>query len=115
MDHRLVDDGLWEQIVPLLPQAAQPKPGGGRPRVTDRAALNGILFILATGSPWDELPPALGCGSGMTCWRRLRAWQRVGVWPRVTAVLRARLGPEWAATVDWSRAERRRTDPVGSP
>jgi len=26
------------------------------------------------------LPQELGCGSGMTCWRRLRDWQEVGTW-----------------------------------
>jgi hypothetical protein len=26
------------------------------------------------------LPQELGCGSGMTCWRRLRDWQEEGVW-----------------------------------
>jgi transposase len=26
------------------------------------------------------LPQEMGCGSGMTCWRRLRNWQRAGVW-----------------------------------
>jgi len=43
-------------------------------------ALNGILFVLRTGIPWEELPQELGFGSGMTCWRRLRDWQAAGVW-----------------------------------
>jgi transposase len=25
------------------------------------------------------LPQELGCGSGMTCWRRLRDWQKAGI------------------------------------
>jgi transposase len=41
---------------------------------TDRKALCGILFVLYTGIPWEFLPQELGCGSGMTCWRRLRDW-----------------------------------------
>lgn len=39
----------------------------------DRAALNGILFVLHTSVPWEDLPHELGFGSGMTCWRGLRS------------------------------------------
>ena len=53
----------------------------GRPQALDyRRVLTGILFILRTGIPWHLLPQELGCGSGMTCWRRLRDWQKEGVW-----------------------------------
>lgn len=45
--------------------------------------LTGILFILRTGIPWHELPLEMGCGSGMTCWRRLRDWQALGLWQRL--------------------------------
>ncbi len=31
--------------------------------------------MLQTGTAWELLPQDLGCGSGMTCWRRLRDWQ----------------------------------------
>ena len=56
-------DDLWEAIEPLLPQKP-PKPQGGRPRVADRAALGGIIFVLWTGSPWRLLPRELGCRLG---------------------------------------------------
>ena len=64
---------------PLLPPEP-PKPKGGRPRVSDRAALTGIVFVLNIGIPWELLPPEMGCGSGMTCRRCLRDWQEAGVW-----------------------------------
>ena len=67
----LVPDGLWDVIEPLLP-LPKSKPQGGRPRLPDRACLRGILFVLRSGIPWEMLPKELGCGSGMTCWRRLR-------------------------------------------
>jgi transposase len=67
----LVSDALWERIEPLIPVEA-PKPDGGRPRVPDRAYLAGIVFVLRTGIQWQRLPQEMGCGSGMTCWRRLR-------------------------------------------
>ena len=68
----------------------------------DRAALTGILFVLATGSSWGRLPVEMGCGSGMTCWRRLRDWQAAGVWARPHRVLLDRL--EAAGCIRWDRA-----------
>lgn len=67
----LVSDEFWEIVEPLLPEEP-PKPRGGRPRLSDRAALAGIIYVLKSGIPWRMLPQALGCGSGVTCWRRLR-------------------------------------------
>jgi transposase len=40
----------------------------------------GILFALRSGMAWEMLPQELGCGSGITCWRRLRDWQDAGIW-----------------------------------
>ncbi len=97
----LLPDDLWAEIEPELPPEP-PKPRGGRPRVPDRAALTGILFVLKTGIPWEYLPRELGCGSGMTCWRRLRDWQAAGVWARLHQKQLDRLGG--ADKIDWSRA-----------
>ena len=96
-----VSDDLWEAIEPLLPKDP-PKPKGGRPRIPARAVLGGIIFILRTGAPWRMLPRELGCGSGWTCWRRLRDWQKMGVWERLHATVLNWLGDEGA--IDWSRA-----------
>jgi len=96
----LVPDNLWEAIA-LLPEEP-PKPQGGRPRVPDRAALGRIIFVLRKSCPWRLLPKELGCGSGTTCWRRLRDWQAAGVWQRLHETLLNWLGDE--AAIDWSRA-----------
>ena len=101
MSKPLVSDELWAVVAPLLPQEPA-KPKGGRPRLSDRAALTGILFVLKSGIGWELLPQEMGCGSGMTCWRRLRNWQQAGVWERLHQVLLQRLAD--ADKLDWSRA-----------
>ncbi len=98
---RLVPDDLWAVVAPLLPPEP-PKPKGGRPRVPDRAALTGIIFVLRSGIQWELLPQEMDCGSGMTCWRRLRDWQAAGVWEALHHTLLDRLGE--AGQIDWSRA-----------
>lgn len=103
MARSLVTDELWELIEPLLP----PDPPRryrfpGRKRVPNRACLTGILFVLKTGIPWEDLPQEMGCGSGMTCWRRLHEWQEAGVWKELHAVLLDHLRA--ADRIDWSRA-----------
>ncbi len=99
---QMVPDDLWRAVQPLLPPE-RPKPEGGRPRVPDRAALAGMLFVLRTGISWTRLPGGLGLGSGMTCWRRLREWQEAGAWPALRLELTRRLDD--ADRIDWSRAE----------
>jgi transposase len=101
MAKALVTDELWEVVEPLLPEEP-PKPKGGRPRVDDRAALTGILFVLKSGIPWEMLPQEMGCGSGMTCWRRLKEWHKAGVWKRLRKTLLDRLGK--ADEIDWERS-----------
>lgn len=97
----LVRDELWELVEPLLP-IERPKPKGGRPRKPDRQALTGILFVLKTGIPWEDLPQEMGCGCGMTCWRRLRDWAQAGVWEQIHLVCLERL--QEADRIDWRRA-----------
>ena len=101
MSRELVSDELWETVEPLLPPDP-PKPKGGRPRIDDRAALTGIVFVLKSGIPWEMLPKEMGCGSGSTCWRRLRDWQEAGVWEELHRVLLNRLGE--ADRIEWERA-----------
>ena len=98
---KLLTDALWARIEPLIPPEP-PKPKGGRPRVPARATLTGILFVLKTGIAWADLPTELGCGSGVTCWRRLREWQAAGVWGALHRALLDELGV--AGKLDWTRA-----------
>jgi transposase len=100
MAKALVPDELWQVVEPLLPRRRR-KRRRGRPKVSDRAVLTGILFVLKTGIPWEYLPQEMGCGSGMTCWRRLRDWQRAGVWRRLHRALLDRMGRR--GCIDFSR------------
>jgi transposase len=103
MSRLLVEDRLWELVEPLLPP---PKPRRfrypGRKALDNRAALTGILFILKTGLPWNDLPREMGCGSGAACWVRMHEWHKLGVWVALHAILLAEL--RCADKIDWSRA-----------
>ena len=101
MSRPILPDQLWQLLEPLLPQY-QPSSKGGRPRMTNRQALTGILFVLKTGIAWEGLPTELNCGSGMSCWRYLRDWQLDGTWDKIHAVLLKQL--DRAGKIDWDRA-----------
>ncbi|AGZ28814.1 putative transposase [Burkholderia pseudomallei] len=113
---------LWPIAEPLLPM---PKPHRarypGRKPLDDRAVLTGILFVLQSGIPWEMLPQAIRCASGMSCRRRLRHRQQVGVWDRVHEVFLAKRRAAdrivWSRVVIDSSAIRgmacRRSPPVG--
>ncbi len=90
MAKAFISDELWSLIAAHLP-VHPPSPKGGRPRIGDRATLTGILFVLRTGIPWGYLPLELGCGSGMTCWRRLHEWTQAGVWQSIHEAILRRL------------------------
>lgn len=99
----ILDDALWEIIEPLLPPPKRRRRRyPGRKPLDNRAVLTGILFVLKSGIAWEDLPQEMGCGSGMTCWRRLAAWQKKGVWNKIHLALLARLRE--ADQIDWSRA-----------
>jgi transposase len=79
----LVSDGLWRVVEPLLPKPRRrARWRGGRPRVPDRDALNGILFVLRTGCQWNALN-ATGICSSSTAHRRFQQWGRAGVFAKL--------------------------------
>jgi transposase len=69
----------WQRLAPLLPAERPPK--RGRPYHSHRQILNGILWLLATGAPWRDIPERFGPWS--TIANRFYRWQRQGVWQHV--------------------------------
>ena len=89
-----------ERIQPLLPPEP-PKPKGGRPRAGSPSPY-GHFVCAAEQMRWEYLPEEMGCGCGMTCWRRLRDWHLAGVWDKVWCLFLDELG--LADEIDWSKA-----------
>ena len=98
----ILDEELWKIVEPIIPKKKRRFRYPGRKAISDRAALTGILFVLKTGIGWEHLPKEMGCGSGMTCWRRLRDWQNAGVWDKIHQTLPNKLRK--ADKIDFSRA-----------
>ena len=88
-------DAQWERLRPLLPPQ---KPRTGRPAKDHRTVLNGILWILRTGSPWRALPERYG--SWKTVSSRFYRWQQAGVWDRILSALQRQADAE--GRLDWS-------------
>lgn len=82
-EHKDISDAQWVRIKPLLPPPAPT----GRPRADDRRTIDGVLYVLAKGCRWRDLPERYG--SHITCWRRHRGWSQDGTWDRITAMLGA--------------------------
>lgn len=88
-------DVQWERLRALLPPQ---KPRTGRPANDHRSILNGILWVLRTGSPWRSLPERYG--SWKTVSSRFYRWQKAGVWERVLADLQRRADAD--GRLDWT-------------
>jgi dienelactone hydrolase len=80
----LIDEDLWKAILLWLPPERR-HVRGGPPRISNRAALAGILFVLRHGLRWRDLPPELGEWNSV--WRRFARWSARGVWERLLAAL----------------------------
>ena len=78
-----VSDELWKKIEPLLPKH-KPSPKGGRPRVPDRQAMDGIFFVLRTGCQWNALNETGICSSS-TAHLRFQEWTVAGVFQKLWA------------------------------
>ena len=82
----------WARLEPLLPPRTP-----GAPRKDDRLVLNGILWKLATGAPWRDLPERSGPWPSVDT--RVRRWTPAGVWDRLVAAIQREAAA--AGHLDW--------------
>src|SRR5690242_7974397 len=94
MRRHALTERQWERVRPLLPPPPQSR---GRPRRDDRTVVEGILWRLATGVPWRDLPERFG--PWRTVYSRFRRWQQAGVWERVLATLQTEA--DATGDLDW--------------
>jgi transposase len=83
-------------LAPLLPTERPKK--RGHPSHSHRMILNGILWILATGAPWRDLPERYGPWS--TVANRFYAWQHSGLWHQILTALQQAANE--GGDIDWS-------------
>ena len=100
-------DAEWLIIAPLLPGADGKK--NGRPRPDDRKVINGIFFVLRTGSPWRDLPERYGPYT--TIYNRFNRWAKKGVWLRIFEALAAK-SPQSLQLIDSSIIRAHQTPPA---
>jgi len=75
-------DEQWKRIEPLLP----PQRGtGGRPAKPHRPMVEAMIWILRTGAPWRDLPPAYG--PWQSVYTRFSRWSKAGVLERLLGEL----------------------------
>lgn len=79
----LMPDTLWEVLAPLLPELSKPhRFGGGRPRVSDRSAMDAVFFVLRTGCQWSALDKTGICSSSVAH-QRFQAWVAADVFSKM--------------------------------
>jgi transposase len=94
MKRHEVTDEQWEVIQPILPKRTAKT---GRPPSDPRLMVNGILWILRTGSPWRDLPERFG--PWQTVYDHFAKWRAVGAYDRILEALHIRLDADGA--IDW--------------
>ena len=88
-------DAAWLRIEPLLPPTNQP---GGRWN-DHRKTLNGIFWILNSGTAWRDLPGRYGCWESI--YNRYQRWTRDGLFDRILETLHLQLDEE--GYIDWEQ------------
>jgi transposase len=68
----------WERLEPLLPSR---RGGRGRPGLDDRTVINGVLWVLCSGSPWRDIPERYGKWTSI--YSRFQRWRKSGLWQQL--------------------------------
>lgn len=82
MDRLVLSEQQWGKICGLIIGRADQRGSTGR---DNRMFVEGVLWIVRTGSPWRDLPQAFGEWNSV--FRRFSRWSAKGVWERIFAAL----------------------------
>jgi transposase len=104
MSDSILSGRLWRRIEPLLPKPKKRRDvqHARREPADPRSVVTGIVFVLKTGVPWNDLPATSDFPSGHTCRRRLLEWHARGVWRRLWQSVLAEL--QAGGRLSWERA-----------
>jgi len=78
MDRLVLSEADWDRMSGLIIGRADQKGSTGR---DNRMFVEGVLWIVRTGSPWRDLPEIFGAWNSV--FRRFSRWSRKGVWRRI--------------------------------
>jgi transposase len=87
VDYFKVPRRLWRLTKKHLPAEPKPTRLGGRPRIGNRAVLNGIWYVLWTGCQWKAVHRDWFGASSSVLHERFQTWQALGVWDSVFRAL----------------------------
>lgn len=93
-----ITDEQYAKLEPLLPPLRSGNKG--HPYSPHRPILNGILWVLRTGAPWQDMPARYG--PYQTCFDRFVRFRRLGLWQQLLETLQAQA--DAAGTLDWENA-----------
>ncbi len=98
-----VPDDLWDGFVLPILRTHDPEPRTGRPRIDQRRAFDGILFIMRTGCQWNALPEKYGNDSSVH--RTFQRWVRLGVFQKLWTALAAYARRLGLVDFEWQSAD----------
>jgi putative transposase len=82
MDRLILCDQQWDRIAQHIIGNERTRGSSGR---DNRMFVEGVLWIVRTGSPWRDLPEVFGFWN--SAFRRFSRWSAKGVWLRIFAAM----------------------------
>ena len=78
LDRLVLSDTAWSRMTRYIIGDERSRGGSGR---DNRMFVEGVLWIVRTGSPWRDLPEVFGDWNSV--FRRFSRWSSKGVWHRI--------------------------------
>jgi transposase len=88
LDRLISNDQQWDRIAQHIIGDGRTRGSSGR---DNRMFVEGVLWIVRTGSPWRDLPEVFGAWN--SAFRRFSRWSAKGVWSGIFAAIGAPSGP----------------------